>query len=263
MSLSHPLVFPLLLTIFPSRCVLIGRCFFLIQDEIKSAARMAADKSETSERNHWGSEFLSLPLTLVGFSKGCILLNQLVYELETGQSSLPAQGKQRTGRHAAGSNSSDVTAGETHVRTASACGAASRTEESAACSRSSCPPSSKLTSVAPSLSASSHSSLAERGDRRPRLAHLSSSSSESLSQSSRPWLWAFFSCFIWLDGGHCGEKNAWLSKANLVNALLSAVTRVEIHTTPYQVRFLSVCLSVCLSIFCFVCVWHDRVFSVA
>lgn len=43
-------------------------------------------------------------------------------------------------------------------------------------------------------------------------------------------------CMYWLDGGHCGSHNAWLTDDDSLAALSGLGLQVSVHVTPYQVR---------------------------
>ena len=41
---------------------------------------------------------------------------------------------------------------------------------------------------------------------------------------------------VWLDGGHNGGRDIWLTDARLLRALVEAGTKVVVRVTPYQVK---------------------------
>ncbi|XP_064455889.1 mitochondrial protein C2orf69 homolog [Ornithodoros turicata] len=41
---------------------------------------------------------------------------------------------------------------------------------------------------------------------------------------------------VWLDGGHSGGSNTWVTKEVILKCLLQLDIKVDIHVTPYQIR---------------------------
>ncbi|XP_046464113.1 mitochondrial protein C2orf69 homolog isoform X1 [Daphnia pulex] len=41
---------------------------------------------------------------------------------------------------------------------------------------------------------------------------------------------------VWLDGGHSGGKDTWVTSSNVLSSLQSTGIAVDIHVTPYQVN---------------------------
>lgn len=44
------------------------------------------------------------------------------------------------------------------------------------------------------------------------------------------------SAIHWLDAGHCGQSNAWLTDERLLGSLAETIPQIRVHVTPYQVR---------------------------
>ena len=40
----------------------------------------------------------------------------------------------------------------------------------------------------------------------------------------------------WLDAGHCGQSNAWVTDERLLGSLAETIPRICVHLTPYQIR---------------------------
>ena len=39
----------------------------------------------------------------------------------------------------------------------------------------------------------------------------------------------------WLDAGHCGQSNAWVTDERLLGSLAETIPHIRVHVTPYQV----------------------------
>ncbi|XP_050419240.1 mitochondrial protein C2orf69 homolog isoform X1 [Patella vulgata] len=42
--------------------------------------------------------------------------------------------------------------------------------------------------------------------------------------------------FYWLDGGHSGGKNTWVTDSSALQALAQLDTKIHVHVTPYQIK---------------------------
>lgn len=40
----------------------------------------------------------------------------------------------------------------------------------------------------------------------------------------------------WLDAGHCGQSNTWVTDERLLGNLAEMIPRIRMHLTPYQIR---------------------------
>lgn len=44
------------------------------------------------------------------------------------------------------------------------------------------------------------------------------------------------SAMYWLDGGHNGESNTWITDEKFLDHLAKHVPRIRVHVTPYQIK---------------------------
>ena len=44
------------------------------------------------------------------------------------------------------------------------------------------------------------------------------------------------SAMYWLDGGHSGESNTWITDEKFLDHLAKHVPRIRVHVTPYQIK---------------------------
>ena len=44
------------------------------------------------------------------------------------------------------------------------------------------------------------------------------------------------SSMIWLDGGHSGESNTWITDEKFLCYLAKHIASIRVHVTPYQIR---------------------------
>ena len=105
------------------------------------------------ERGLDDKDFVRMPVTLVGFSKGCVVLNQILHELN------------------------NYVERDHHNAETSA----------------------------------------------PRM--------EKISQFVRT-----FNAFYWLDSGHSGDHEAWITDDRVLKTLAGLKAEIHVHVTPYQVR---------------------------
>lgn len=153
------------------------------------------------------AELQKLPVVLVGFSKGCVVLNQIVYEL-VNFVSFPnrsySTGSNGRGSHSPSPHDSPRSSGivyGNHVPRPS-------------------PRTSPRTS--------------------PRSSPLPSPSSSPVisfqtMMASRDFV-ARFKALYWLDGGHSGTGGAWVTDDELLMILASLRATVHVHVTPHQVN---------------------------
>lgn len=45
-----------------------------------------------------------------------------------------------------------------------------------------------------------------------------------------------FNAIHWLDAGHCGQSNAWVTDERLLGSLAETIPRIRVHLTPFQIR---------------------------
>lgn len=200
---------------------------------------------------------IHLPLVLIGFSKGCVVLNQLLHELVNYVTVDPAIAQLPTYPH---------THPRHHLSTSSvsSISSVSSTEDlpylhhSHRMNRdaSPCPP--RKGSPEPLIRSSSTSSSPRAGIARStndlstpsdysRMSYRSSSSSRgatsnshiiSLSDAEVERVKKFLSqvkMFYWLDAGHSGGHGAWIIDDTLLKLLASLKAEVHVHVTPQQV----------------------------
>ncbi len=155
------------------------------------------------------AELQNLPVTLVGFSKGCVVLNQVVYEL-VNFVSLP----QRS--NSTGSNSYRSRSPSPH---ASPHGSPRRSGFLYGNHVARPPPSPRTSPRSSPLPSPSNSPVI---------------SFETMI-ASRNFV-SRLKAFYWLDGGHSGTGGVWVTDEDLLSILASLRVEIHIHVTPHQVR---------------------------
>ena len=186
-----------------------------------------------------------LPFVLVGFSKGCVVLNQILHELVNYVALNPQAYPHRLYSTSSASSISSVSSNEESngpPRSAPLSPNLSRGHMSS----SSLSPDPPVRSYSHSSSRHpSTSSCTEYGRWSPQPGRSSSSHGVSasahkitLSEDDVRKMRAFLGrikAFYWLDAGHSGGYGAWVTNDELLKMLASLKAEVHVHVTPQQV----------------------------
>ncbi|XP_065195886.1 uncharacterized protein LOC135827283 [Sycon ciliatum] len=210
----------------------------------------------------------SLPVTLVGFSKGCVVLNRLVAEMN--QDSRSGPGGHLSLRQLCREDNVRELSGLQESTTSTTGGVLESVTEADPIAASPSPPATGEASGAPRCrdaaddsvtESSSNASLGGGGSLRQsvdlnrgvvnsqalttilqrNLSRRGTKADDSADSSKKDSAWPRFpwdrvESIVWLDGGHSGKVGAWITEKTEVRTLVTTVSNVQIHTTPYQVN---------------------------
>lgn len=186
-----------------------------------------------------------LPFVIIGFSKGCVVLNQFLHELVNYVTIDPhafprlysASSASSISSVSSGEESSEPSTSKSYLRSPKI-----MSHRYSSVSRLSPEPMSRSYSHSRHTSTSSNS---EYGRWSPLPARSSSSSGASASahvitltedeiRNMRAFL-GRIKAFYWLDAGHSGGYGAWVTDDELLKMVASLKTEVHVHVTPQQV----------------------------
>ena len=215
----------------------------LSKERLKSSS--ASSHSDCSS----AQGMMRLPFTIIGFSKGSVVLNQLVTELDQDyrafQKTMAKPRAPHLRHHSgkwsktlvrSGSSTDDDSVNGTAL-SARPSGLSKVTTEDGRRTPGSAISVDGANLKRQVLSATQLQTASNAPSAKALMQRAKSDGSLSSVDVTWPsWPWNAMVNFIWLDGGHSGSKNYWLTDDKVVASLVATGRHVEVHTTPYQVR---------------------------